>query len=229
MSKHKITLETNPAREPLSECPDCGGSDLVFDRERGEVVCCGCGLVVREDMLDEEPEWRSFTPEEKEARTRVGMPSSPAIYDRGLSTEIGCEDHDAHGRELTAQTKIQFYKLRKLQTRTHIQDQNEKNLLQAMSLLARFSDRLAAPSSVKEQAAILYRKMLERDIVKGRSIRGLVAACLYATFRVSNLPRSLNEVSEVCGVKKKELAGCYRLIVRKLGISVPCQTFQHTF
>ena len=40
-------------------CPVCGGS-LVNDRERGEVVCAQCGLVVAESATDVGPEWRVF-------------------------------------------------------------------------------------------------------------------------------------------------------------------------
>ena len=48
-------------------CPVCGGP-LVTDRERGEVVCAQCGLVVAEAAVDTGPEWRTF---EKEKRVRT--------------------------------------------------------------------------------------------------------------------------------------------------------------
>jgi len=74
---------------------------------------------------------------------------------------------------------------------------------------------------VKEQAAAIYRKALKIGLVKGRSIRSMVAASLYVALRISSLPRTLNEVSRVSRIKKKELARCYRLIVNELGIAVP--------
>ena len=43
----------------MAGCPACGGP-LVDDRERGEVVCAQCGLVVAEAAVDVGPEWRSF-------------------------------------------------------------------------------------------------------------------------------------------------------------------------
>jgi transcription initiation factor TFIIB len=44
-------------------CPACGGP-LVDDKERGEVVCAQCGLVVAESTVDTGPEWRVYKPED---------------------------------------------------------------------------------------------------------------------------------------------------------------------
>jgi len=51
----------------MAGCPICGGR-LVTDRERGEVACAQCGLVVAEASIDTGPEWRVFD-REKRART----------------------------------------------------------------------------------------------------------------------------------------------------------------
>jgi hypothetical protein len=45
-------------------CPACGGP-LVTDRERGEVVCAQCGLVVAEATVDTGPERHVFDEREK--------------------------------------------------------------------------------------------------------------------------------------------------------------------
>nr|WP_243665755.1 TFIIB-type zinc ribbon-containing protein [Vulcanisaeta sp. JCM 16159] len=39
-------------------CPNCGSTDIVFDPERGELVCRHCGLVIEEHVMDLGPEWR---------------------------------------------------------------------------------------------------------------------------------------------------------------------------
>ena len=67
-------------------CPECGGIKLVKDMEMGEVVCCDCGLVIRENFVSLDPEYKTFTPEEIESRVRVGSPTSYHRFDKGLST-----------------------------------------------------------------------------------------------------------------------------------------------
>ncbi len=48
----------------MAGCPVCSGP-LVNDRERGEVVCVQCGLVVAESTVDVGPGWRVFDEREK--------------------------------------------------------------------------------------------------------------------------------------------------------------------
>ncbi|MFW9844139.1 MAG: TFIIB-type zinc ribbon-containing protein, partial [Candidatus Thorarchaeota archaeon] len=60
-------------------CPECGGKEVVQDLEKGERICASCGLVVSEHRIDTGPEWRAFTSDEKDARSRAGAPTNYAI------------------------------------------------------------------------------------------------------------------------------------------------------
>ncbi|MFX0210697.1 MAG: transcription initiation factor IIB, partial [Candidatus Hodarchaeota archaeon] len=80
---------------------------------------------------------------------------------------------------------------------------------------------LGIPRSVKETAAIIYRKAIEKRLVRGRSIEGMVAATVYAAARVRRVPRTLDEIATESRVSKKELGRCYRLLIRELGFNIP--------
>ena len=84
----------------VDKCPECASKNLVHDYDSGETICGDCGLVLYEQMMDKGPEWRAFTQEEKTSRSRVGMPTSYSIHDKGLSTAISQVDRDAFGRKL---------------------------------------------------------------------------------------------------------------------------------
>lgn len=203
------------------KCPECGSTNLIHDYDTGETICGDCGLVLHEQMMDKGPEWRAFTQEEKESRSRVGVPTSYSVHDKGLSTAISRVDRDAFGRKLPLSTKLQMWRLRKWQIRSRVHSSIDRNLAQAMAELDRLSDKVHAPSSVKEKAAVIYRKALDKGLVRGRSIAAITAAALYAACRTSATPRTLREISEASLVNKKDVARCYRLLLRELDVQMP--------
>ena len=216
MSKRRVV----PQRF-ADKCPECGSANLVHDYDTGETVCGDCGLVLHDQMMDKGPEWRAFTQEEKESRSRVGIPTSFSVHDKGLSTAIGRVDRDAFGRKLPLQTRLQMWRLRKWQIRSRVHSSVDRNLAQAMAELDRLSDKSYIPPSVKEKAAVIYRKALDKGLVRGRSIAAIAAASLYAACRDTGTPRTLREIAEASLVDKKDVARCYRLLLRELGVQMP--------
>ncbi len=215
-------MEQTEAKPKIADkCPECGSPNLVHDYDTGETVCSNCGLVLHEQMIDKGPEWRAFTQEEKQSRSRVGVPTSYSVHDKGLSTAIGRVDRDAFGRKLPLSTRLQMWRLRKWQIRSRVHSSVDRNLAQAMAELDRLADKLYIPGSIKEKAAVVYRKALEKGLVRGRSIAAISAASLYAACRNSETPRTLREIAETSLVDKKDVARCYRLLLRELDIQMP--------
>jgi transcription initiation factor TFIIB len=90
-----------------------------------------------------------------------------------------------------------------------------------MSELERLSDKLYMSQGTKEKAAVIYRKALDKGLVRGRSIATIMTASLYAACRGTGTPRSLREIAEVSLVNKKDVARCYRLLLRELDVKIP--------
>jgi len=127
----------NKAKDTGFTCPECGSKEVVQDLEKGERICSACGLVVSEHRIDHGPEWRAFTADEKDARSRAGAPTNYAIHDKGLSTMIDWRDHDSQGKRFSAKKRSEIYRLRKWQIRTRVHSSVDRNLAQAMSELDR--------------------------------------------------------------------------------------------
>jgi transcription initiation factor TFIIB len=217
-----ITKEAPKTHQRLAEkCPECASKNLIHDYDTGETICGACGLVLYEQMLDKGPEWRAFTQEEKASRSRVGMPTSYSVHDKGLSTVISQVDRDALGRKLPLATRLQMWRLRKWQIRSRVHSSIDRNLAQAMSELDRLSDKVYIPRTIKEKAAVIYRKALDKGLVRGRSITAIAAAALYAACRRSGTPRTLREIAEASLVDRKDVARCYRLLLRELDVHIP--------
>src|SRR2546428_7347577 len=204
-------------------CPECGSLNLIEDFDQGETICQDCGLVLSQNLMNRGPEWRAFTKEEKDERGRVGIPTSFSIHDKGLSTVIDRVNRDAFGRQLPFETRMEMLRLRKWQIRTRVHSSSDRNLAQAMAELDRLTDRLHVPANVKEDSAVVYRKALDSGLVRGRSIAAIAAASLYAACRSSETPRTLKEVASASRIKKKDVARCYRLLLRELEMSMPVE------
>ncbi len=202
-------------------CIECGSTDIIYDATRGETICNNCGLVIKEHMVDMGPEWRSYTSEERKKRSRVGSPINYAIHDKGLSTIIGRENRDVYGKKLAPRRRAEIYRMRKWQRRTRIHSSRERNLIRALSELDRLASQMGIPRSIKEEAAMMYRKALECGISRSTSIEELVAATLYAVCRIRKIPRTLDEVAEESHIRKIKLGKAYRLLVRKIDVSIP--------
>jgi transcription initiation factor TFIIB len=200
-------------------CPRCEGSDIVTDSDTGERICTNCGLVI-EVMVDRGPEWRAFNMQEKRERSRTGLGTSYAIYDKGLSTTFK-GNRDAKGRRLKAETKYKMNRLRRRDNRSKIDESWSRNLSIATSELNRLVNKLHLPKNVEEKAALYYRKCLKKDMIRGRSIDNFVAACIYAACRIASIARSLETVAKVSSRNYGDISRTYRLIIKELDLKMP--------
>ncbi|MBI5065593.1 transcription initiation factor IIB [Candidatus Woesearchaeota archaeon] len=198
------------------KCSECGATDLFIDREKGEVICRECGLVVEDKMIEFGQDHREFESDSGEvSRRRTGAPMTYTQFDQGLGTEVGQKSDLA---VLDAKDRNRFYKLRKWQYR--ISTAIERNLKLALAELKRVSSFLKLPKSVEEEAAMIYTQAVQRGLVRGRSMESVVAGALYAACRRHEVPRTLDELSEVSNIEKKEIGRTYRFVTRELGISI---------
>jgi len=203
------------------KCPECGSKRLKFDESKGELVCEKCGLVVSEETIDSSKEWRSFDSDQFEERARTGSPKKFVKLNKGLVTMIDRRGRDLRGNKLSTQGKAQMYRLIKWQKRTTVSSSIQRNLSIALTELRRVGSYLNIPETLVEAAALLYRKTVEKGLIRGRLIEAVVAAILYSVCRTYNVPRTLNEMAEASGLTKKEIGRTYRFLVRELKLDVP--------
>ena len=194
---------------------------VITDPETGELIRKDTGEVISDNTLSQQKEWRSFNIEEGENRARVGMPTSLAIHDMGLSTKIGKEATDASGNVIDAATRMRMSRLRMWNSRSQSHSSTERSLQRAFTMLSRIKDRLGLPNHVTEKAAYTYRKAQERGLIRGDTIGSVLAASIYVAARQSGVLRTLDEISESSDVKLKQAARSYRHIVTELDIKAP--------
>ena len=207
--------------EKVPGCSECQNAGTIRDHATGEIVCEECGLVVTSTIIDYSPEWRAYNPSEHQKRSRVGLPSSLAFHNKGLSTDIDPNYRDFSGRRLNPDQRAQAYRLNKWQRRSQASGSSDRNLVIAMSELNKVTYKLHLPRNVLETAAYVYRLAIKKGLIRGRSIRGMVAACLYIACRQCNIIRHLGEVAEATQISKRDAWRAYRFLTRNLETQVP--------
>ena len=209
-------------------CPECEGK-IIYDENLGERTCEKCGLVVVEEPMDYGPEWRAFYHEEESQKSRVGTPSTPLMHDKGLSTTIGWQDKDASGKTVSARKRARLQRLRTWDERFRTKNAHERNLKQALGEIDRMASALGLPDSVRETAAVLYRRAVDEGLLPGRSIEEMATASLYAAARQHGTPRTLVEFTIVCRVERLRVQRAYRYLSRKLDLRIePADPLQYT-
>ena len=202
------------------KCPSCAQHRIITDDNTGEMFCSVCGYVITDKLADTGAEWRSFSGDDVN-RSRVGSRTSLTLHDMGLSTVIGPVNKDSTGKPLPATVKSSIERLRTWDNRTQAPSSSDRNLRQALNEMSKMKDKLALADSVIEKAAYIYRKAMDKKLVRGRSIHGMVAACLYAACRTTETPRTLDDIAEGINVRRKDVARCYRLVYRELDLKMP--------
>ncbi|MDE1728128.1 transcription initiation factor IIB [Candidatus Nitrosotalea okcheonensis] len=192
---------------------------LVTDNVRGEILCAKCGTILEDRVEDSGSEQKLFTAEDYGNSTRTGLGSALSIHDKGLSTVIGNTDRDASGNSISTYMKYTFNRLRTWDTRSK-SSSAERNLRSAFVVMGAIQPKLEVSDAVVERAAYLYRKALTKNIIRGRTISGMILSALYIACRESGVPRTLQDVSSAGNVSFKNLSRHYRIFVKTLDLQV---------
>ena len=210
--------------EHITKCPECLSRNIDTDMTRGETTCIDCGLVLDDNLIDPGAEWRIHTMEQGQDRSRTGAPMNTMLHDKGLSTDIDWQNRDYSGKKINdSRTRSQLYRMRKWQKRARIGNSQERNLAVALAEIDRMSSKLGLPKMVREASADLYRKCVEANLIRGRSIDAVTAASLYVACRQCNIPRTLGEIGSAARAGRKEIGRTERFIKRELKIRLPVQ------
>ncbi len=200
-----MVVEISPQ---TGSCPECRGS-TIDSHQRGEIVCQHCGLVISEKAVDiTHSGIRAYSKQEKDKKERTGCPISILMPDIGLSTIID-------------RTKIKNPDLRRAaKWNTHL-SWEKRNMLIAITELKRIGSNLNFPERVKKAAVRLYKEVFKKNLLRGRSINGMIAACAYYVCKQEKVPITLQEILDEASINDNIVKKCYKILVRELNLKSP--------
>ena len=199
----------------MSHREDCSRLELITDSGTGEVNCKNCGSVLNEKPIEVSSSFK--TNDEGVEINQTGPPTSIKFADMGLSTLIGSANKDSTGKFLNGENKRMFHRLRIWDKRS-VSKSHNASYTKAFTLLDSLKIKLSLPESVVQKSALLYRKSVAKKVLIGRSTAEILCSLVYLSCRLSNTPRSIQDISEAANIKKKSLQRIYRMLVRELDI-----------
>jgi len=197
------------------EILSCSESIIITDYETGEMICQNCGRILQEKITDVKKEEGSFTQNQH-------MPTSLTMHDMGLSTIIGKSNHDFVGKPLGYEMKKSMKRMRLWDSQSQVKT-TERNLRSALYEMLKLKEKLALSDAVIERAAYFYRKAAKARLVRGRTIKSIVGACMYAACRDMDTTRTIIEIADHLQERRKLIAKSYRMLFQnlRLTISIP--------
>ncbi len=91
----------------------------------------------------------------------------------------------------------------------------------AAAELKRICSKLSIPDYVKKEALKYYRKSFENNLIKGRSIKGMVAACIYLACRIKCIPIGFNDILYETSISTNTVKKCYKIVIKNSNVKIP--------
>jgi transcription initiation factor TFIIB len=186
-------------KEDSKKCPECGFNIVTGNKE---IYCPNCGLVIKENLINDRQEWRAYDEKQNFKRARTGPPISYRIYDEGLKAPI----HES---------------LKAKEGRAGINKTRDRSFVSALYEIDKIASTLRLPMNIREAASKLYKEAMEEKLIRGHSIEAITAAIIYIVCRQYKVPRTLKEIEKVSWAKKKKIFKAVNLLLRELNLKIP--------
>jgi len=204
----------------IKECSDCRSNQLITYNENGAIVCKDCGLVITAETVVQNPK-SNCSSKPRQSMKSLSTYTAQSREHSQLTNEEICEksatlEDSAYTLDQTKASIVQ-----KLGKVIKIYDQTDKNIAFFLSEITRLGIELSLSRLVLEKAASLCKQIVEKKLGKGRSIRELCAAAVYAACRQCGCMRTLDEIAKYSKMNKKVISHHYRILLKELNCPLP--------
>ncbi len=175
---------------------ECCMNDANFVQGLGVIMCKVCETVV--SNIIESPEWKYYGSESKGSdQNRCGMPTNALLPQSSLGSSVSTKNRTQ------ATNKIGMYQ------RWNSMPYKERSLYKVFNDIDSKCVGNDLPRIISTTAKSLYRIISETKISRGSNRTGIIAACVYNACKECNVPRTINELSELFSIEPKVMTkGC---------------------
>ena len=149
------------------------------------IVCNSCGNTVSNIIGG--PEWRFYGVSDTKSSdpTRCGMPVNQLLPESSVGTSISYRGGN-----------VNMYRMRKYQQWNGM-PYKERSLLKVFEEIGRICKTNSLPSIISSEANSLYKVISTTKISRGSNRKGIIAACVYFSCKINNVPRSTSEIADI--------------------------------
>ena len=150
---------------PDKKCPDCrGGGAIIDDPKSGRKVCTQCGLVLENQLISDQSEWRTFADSDRGGPdpNRVGAAQHYLLSESGdLSTSIGDQSSLSNAQRAIGGNA------------------GQSKLARGIRDISNYCSRLSLPRDVANFSGELFKELVAKKEMKGKRAIVMVATCVY--------------------------------------------------
>jgi len=164
----------------------------------GMIICKNCNNIIS-NIIDT-AEWRYYGANDSKSSdpTRCGMPVNQLLPESSVGSFIS--NRGSRNKSM--------YKVRKYQQWGGM-PYAERTLLKVFQEISRVCNESGIPEMIIKEAHVLYKIVSTTKITRGSNRKGIIAACVYFSCKINNVPRSTNEIASIFSINNTIMTkGC---------------------
>tara|TARA_R110000824_G_scaffold34623_3_gene109592 strand:+ start:3243 stop:4145 length:903 start_codon:yes stop_codon:yes gene_type:complete len=169
----------------MNICLNCSSSSTTFDGKVGELYCADCGLIIEDNMIEENPSTFNTIGEQTRELPSAGIRKLGSVVGKGKG-KVGS-------------------RLRKAQT-FHDKTPFERTLSIGLSYCNLTLSEFNSSFRIKEEVASNYISAIKGAKLRGANYEERAGAIVFFTLKDNNISISLDDVANAAGCKKERLS-----------------------
>jgi len=110
--------------------------------------------------------------------------------------------------------------MRTQHNRAQISTKRDRNKVYAYTEIRRLTGALELPDSVRDTACTLFASAQDESLLRGRSLEGFAAACVYVACRTADVARTVGEICAEAKATEAEHRAAFDAMNRELGLPI---------
>lgn len=182
-------------------CLECRSANLIERTHEQCAVCQDCGFV----LSAETAKLISKARIKVDQHNLIHRSCSPAKTASAIEDKEPNREHIVQAFEQWKQVKIW--------------DSTEKNLATALQYVTRIAIDLSLPNIALEKATLTYKRIVEKGLLKGRSMKAICATAIYIGSKQSKTAITIRDIAHSTKLSPRKISHSYRSIIKHLEMS----------